>query len=169
MDSCKEEGCEKPVHVKRERLCSMHYARLRRGYPKNPEWGRRHCSVEGCDRKYLASGLCQRHYHRKRNGQAENLPDRKSWKIEGTDWYLRPDGYVVRYPVTGILFQHREVMKEKLGRDLLEGENVHHINGIRHDNRPENLELWVTSQPKGQRPEDLVSWAKEILSLYGSS
>jgi len=57
-------------------------------------------------------------------------------------------------------------MKEKLGRDLLPGENVHHINGVRDDNRPENLELWVTKQPKGQRPEDLLEWANEIIRRY---
>ena len=65
-----------------------------------------------------------------------------------------------------VLVEHREVMKEMLGRDLLPGENVHHKNGVRHDNRPENLELWVTFQPQGQRPEDLVAYAHEILNRY---
>jgi hypothetical protein len=62
--------------------------------------------------------------------------------------------------------QHRVVMEELLGRALSPHENVHHTNGVRHDNRPENLELWVTSQPSGQRPADLVEWAKEILRIY---
>lgn len=66
----------------------------------------------------------------------------------------------------GHILVHRKVMQERLGRTLLPEENVHHINGVKDDNRPENLELWSTSQPSGQRVSEKIAWAKAFLSLY---
>jgi hypothetical protein len=57
-------------------------------------------------------------------------------------------------------------MARALGRPLTADETVHHRNGDRLDNRLENLELWSTAQPKGQRVEDKLAWARAFLERY---
>ena len=64
------------------------------------------------------------------------------------------------------VFEHILVMEQVLGRHLLRQESVHHRNGVREDNRPENLELWTRPQPTGIRVSDAIVWAREILTRY---
>ncbi len=64
------------------------------------------------------------------------------------------------------VFKHILVAERLLGRYLVDGESVHHINGVRDDNRPENLELWTRPQPAGIRVSDANNWARSIYDRY---
>jgi hypothetical protein len=83
-------------------------------------------------------------------------------------WYeQKKSGYVAKAMGSKTVLQHREVMAKHIGRELETFENVHHKNGIKNDNRIDNLEIWVVRQVKGQRPEDLIEWAIEWLESHG--
>jgi hypothetical protein len=106
---------------------------------------------------------------RLRSYRGKNHPQWKGGK------HTTDDGYVItRLPSTVIgaktryRAEHRLVVEAYLGRELTADETVHHKNGIRNDNRLENLELWSSRHPQGQRVEDLLKWAKEIVLKYGT-
>lgn len=112
------------------------------------------CGVSGVDYKAKRCISCSK--------SGENHP---RWR--GGRHIEERSGYVLLRIGGKKVSEHRHVMEQHLGRSLLPGETVHHKNGVRDDNRIENLELWSTSQPSGQRVEDKIAWAREFLAQYG--
>jgi len=165
MRTCSVEGCERK-HYGRG-LCGMHHQRFaKHGHVGPPGSLRRPkeqaCQVEGCDRlDVFARGLCVKHYRRwYTHGDPTIITRRERGMGCLSSGYMNVTVNGRRVP------QHRLVMEQILGRPLRAGENVHHKNGIKTDNSPENLELWTRSQPNGQRVMDKVAWCVEFLTEY---
>lgn len=155
--ACSVVECEKKAYGLG--LCRHHYGKAYRTNPDRPK-----CEVDGCERRTTCRGYCKMHHTRVLlEGAPGEATARRAPNGSGC---INPNGYRLIH-VRGVpMLEHRAIMAQVVGRALLDHEEVHHRNGDRADNRPENLELWSTSQPSGQRVGDKVIWAKEILGLY---
>ena len=166
--TCSVDGCESPV--KAAGYCDVHYMRVRRngepgtaasqaGLRRRSQYEGLECAVEGCTRPVKCLTWCNMHYQRwKRTGDPAGKWGANPRQSQG---YTTSDGYRMapdRRNGRPIL-EHRLVMEQVIGHPLHRHEEPHHKNGIRDDNDPGNLELWVKwRQPNGQRLSDLIEF-----------
>lgn len=163
-------------------FCGTHYAQSRRGISKDvmkPFKKRQRlnnagyvCKVDGCAREAQRAQMCMAHYQRVgvHGDPLAHIPITifKGWHYHKTGYVVIPSNGHPNGNAAGSIMEHVKIMSDYLGRPLEKNENVHHKNGIRDDNRLENLELWSKRQPTGSRVSDLITYAKEIIEKYGT-
>lgn len=179
---CKVPGCPDVFGAKGGYgMCRKHYKRWRAANPIGEMRTAKRCLVEGCGQRSKLFGFCPLHGQRwVRTGRTDLEHPREP------KFGIAPNGYryvsAADHPNAGgngRILEHRLIMSRSLGRPLRDDETVHHKNGDRSDNRltkghelggcPStccNLELWSTLQPYGQRVEDKIGWAVELLMRY---
>lgn len=174
VGTCVVYGCDGEQYA--WHMCKLHQRRMRKTgrtdlAPRVP-WnksGIEICVMDNCENKHLSKGFCSKHYvaFRAFLDKDRSVDDRKNIRPQKDKEYIniyKPDH--PNCSKQGFVKEHRLVMEKMIGRLLERHETVHHKNGNRKDNRPKNLELWSVRQPKGQRVEDKVEYALEILRIY---
>jgi len=156
---CSVDGCENDARCKT--YCSKHYSRFSKtGNPLKTLSGKEHgirsiCIIDGCGGIVEGHGYCRKHYKKWRKYgdplMVKNKPHAGRYTKEGYVLIKKPDWPTIRSD--GYILEHRWVMEKKLGRSLKKNEIVHHKNGVRNDNREENLEVMSTKgHHKGSEP-----------------
>lgn len=167
--SCPSCGAAFDTRTPTKRFCSRACCLKARAKPR-----RRTCPV--CDREFgsvdarqrFCSVMCANKGKRRTSGDRAH-----NWKGGRT----LTNGYVrLRVPEhprasrkQPYVFEHVVVMEAILGRRLRPNERVHHRNGRRDDNRPENLELWRLKDPPGVRASDYHCPGCQCSALEGAS
>lgn len=167
---CGEQSWAKPSEAATKRFCS--HACLVKSQERQVEGV---CALPSCGKGYTRAA-----------SQVGSYCSRECYlahRPELAQGWIDADGYrrLSQGGNASSVYEHRVFAAQMLGRPLLPTEEVHHVNGNRADNRTDgpfvmddrgrlrsgNLEVWSTSQPKGQEIGPKVEWARQLLALYG--
>ncbi len=180
MKTCSVEGCSRDRRFS-DGLCAMHHRRVLRtggtgsAASLRPKRISEICTVEGCDRGSRGGnwGMCSMHTSRVRKyGEVGPAGSRQGAFGSGTITNAGyrslpcPPEWGAMATKQGRVLEHRLVMARKLGRPLLPDETVHHKNGVRLDNAPDNLELFSGNHGKHQSVDDIIAASRAVLKRY---
>jgi len=102
----------------------------------------------------------------KQNQSGQENPNWKGGRFKSSNgyiWLWKPNHpFASKVAPKGYVLEHRFVMEQKLGRCLVKGEIIHHINGIRDDNKIENLVLTISGKHIGGHNSKRVWQEKSI-------
>ena len=163
---CRFEDCSKPRAA--GGYCAGHAAQYYGGRPLAPLFKPKvDCDFPECRNRHFALGYCQGHWRQLRLKRPLTPLREKTGRILKLGYVLTFEPSHPNAHKSGYVAEHTKVMASRLGRPLEPFEEVHHKNGIRSDNRPENLELWARGmQPPGSRVSDLIEAAVRVLKHY---
>jgi len=109
-------------------------------------------------------GCLLRESARSRNGS--NHPSYKNARWYRSGYAMLTDRHHPNADKNGKISEHVLIMTKHLGRPLTKGETIHHKNGIRDDNRIENLELRSGQHGQGVNVKDMVEFCVDYLKKY---
>lgn len=157
-------NCTNDVPPSSRKYCSINCMKM--FYQKNLKY----VNPNAYKKRLESAKKSRREKVRKRLGLPLDYPQinqsGKGFKIkDGYKYILKKDH--PNAAKSGYVAEHIVIMSNHLRRPLKKGETIHHKNGIRDDNRIENLELWVNTIRFGQRLEDKINWCIIFLESYG--
>ena len=171
---CEVPGCDRKHNTKG--YCGTHYYRFQRGLPLDTPtrkiFPEHKCKQKDCDRTAFNKDYCAKHFHavskdiiRSTDPGLWTFKDKKKRSLDS-------EGYVIVRVHYGkyvcYMLEHRVIVAQHYGLVLTDKETVHHKNGIRSDNRIENLDIRPCGMhPPGQSLPDIMQFAMEVIDHYG--